>query len=443
VLLPVLRTDETGFEAAFAALQERRNAAQGLAPEQADSVRRSVEDIIAAVRERGDAAVIEYTERFDGCKLAPDGLRVSEKEITEALRAVPEALLDALKLAAERIRAFQEAILLRDPAPLTVGGRTLGLRYRPVDSAGVCVPGASASLASSVLMSIVPAVAAGVGRIVMVTPPGSDGSVSADRLAAARIAGAHEIYRVFGVQALAALAFGTESIPRVDFIAGPGNVYVAAAKKALFGQVGIDMIAGPSEVVILADGRARPAWVAAEMLSQSEHTSGSATLITDSEPLAAAAAQAAEKQLASLAKAADVRRCLSELGAAIIARSLDECAEVTNRIAPEHLVIMTEDPDAVCAQVRHAGAVFLGDYAPVAAGDYVAGPSHCLPTGRTARFSSCLTANAFLKSTSLISYDRAALEEDAEAIARIAEAEGLEAHKRSTEIRSEDEPDGD
>lgn len=436
--LPIWKNCESGFEADIRELERRRLAGQGLGAAGSESVRRSVEEIIEAVRARGDDAVLEYTERFDKCRLTAARMRVSDDEIEEAVRAVPAELLDAFNAAAGRIRRFQEAVLLRDPRPLRDGGRRLALRYRPVASAGICVPGATASLASSVLMSVVPAVVAGVQRIVMVTPPRSDGSVSADRLAAARVAGAGEVYRVGGVQAVAALAFGTQSIPRVDFIAGPGNLYVTAAKKAIFGQVGIDMLAGPSEIVVIADGRARPEWAAAEMLSQAEHAGGSATLLTSDEKLAEAVARAVEEQLAALPGAAELRRGLAELSAIVVTRTLQECVELADRIAPEHLVIMTEDPEAVCAKVQSAGAIFLGDFSPVAAGDYVAGPSHCLPTGRTARFASGLTANTFLRSSSVIRYDRKSLRQDAEVIARIAEAEGLKAHKRSVQRRLKD-----
>ncbi len=390
------------------------------------------------MREHGDEALLEFTERFDGCRFSPEQLRVSEDEVQRALESLPQELLDALRGAAERIRSFQEAVLLRDAKLPPEDGRTLTLRYRPVDSAGLCVPGASASLPSSVLMTVVPAAVAGVGRIVMVTPPGPDGAVSADRLAAAHMAGAHEIYRVSGAQAVAALAFGTESIPAVDFIAGPGNVYVTMAKKALFGQVGIDMLAGPSEVVVIADRTARAQWAAAEMLAQAEHPGGSATLITDHGPLASAVASALGEQFASLHLAGGVRSNLEELGAVIVAPTPEECAALANRLAPEHLVIMMDEPDGVCEMIRNAGAIFLGHCTPVALGDYVAGPSHCLPTGTTARFSGGLTANTFLKGTGIIRYSRDALREDAGTLCRMAEAEGLEAHARSVGIRLED-----
>jgi histidinol dehydrogenase len=394
-----------------------------------------VDEIVRAVRERGDAALIEFTERFDGVRLTARRLRVSEAEVDAAIASLPRDLTRALRTAAARIRRFQKTILLRDPKPLKTGGRTLRLRYLPVDSAGICVPGASASLASSVLATVVPASAGGVKRIAVITPPRRDGTVSPDRLAAARIAGATEIYRVFGAQAVAALAFGTETIRRVDFIAGPGNAYVVAAKKAVFGEVGIDMLAGPSEVAVIADRSAPPDWVAAELLSQAEHNEGTATLITNSARLAERAAAALDEQLGDLPRGREARSCLERLGAAFVARSLNECADLANRLAAEHLVIMTKKPDVLLAQIRHAGAIFIGPCSPVAVGDYIAGPSHCLPTGMTARFSSGLTANHFLKSSSIIRYDRDALAADAEPLCRIAAAEQLEAHARSVRIR--------
>ena len=437
MILPVCNSRDPDFEDKLLALARRRGVAQGLAGAGGDAAAGAVAEIVQAVRQRGDEALIEFTERFDGCRLTPERMRVGPREVDAAVKSLPEDFLDALRAAAERIDRFQQSVLLRDPPPLEEGGRRLALRYRPVDSAGILVPGASASLASSVLMTVVPARVAGVRRIVMVTPPAPDGSVSPDRLAAASIAGADEIYRVFGAQAVAALAWGTETIAPVDFIAGPGSVYVQLAKKAVFGQVGVDMIAGPSEVVVIADATARPQWVAAELLSQAEHRGGGAVLVTTDEAVAKEASRAAEEQVAALPDAAEVRERLSEFGATILARTPQECAEIANRLAPEHLVIMTEAPEELVGSIRHAGAIFLGQHTPVAVGDYVAGPSHCLPTGTTARFSSGLTANDFLKSSSIIRYDRDALAADAEGLCRIAEAEALPAHARSVRTRLE------
>ncbi|MHC4788221.1 MAG: histidinol dehydrogenase [Planctomycetota bacterium] len=435
--LPVWKSDDAEFPARFSGLlrklREGLLAAGSAGPEPPDeSVRRIVED----VRERGDAALLEYTERFDGCRLTPQQLRVRPEELEAALERCPSSLLEALQLAAGRIRAFQQSILQRDPEPTSVGGRTIGVRYRPVDSAGLCVPGATASLASTVLMAGVPAQVAGVARLVMVTAPQPDGSVSDERLAAADIAGVNEVYRVGGAQAVAALAFGTESIPAVDFIAGPGNIFVTLAKKHVFGQVGIEMLPGPSEVVVVADASAPPEFVAADLISQAEHNPGSAILLTDSGQLTEAVQEALRSQLSDLPRGDVTRKCLADYGALILARSIEECVELANRIAPEHLELMLSEPEPALAAVRHAGAIFVGPWTPEPVGDYVAGPSHILPTGTTARFASGLSANDFLKRSSVIRYERSALEADADAVTRMARAEGLDGHARAVERRT-------
>lgn len=427
----ILHASQADFAELLAELEGRRRRGQGFDPE----MKRAVAEIIEAVRSRGDAALLEFTERFDGCRLTPETIRVGDDEIEDAVSSITDELLYALEFAAGRIRRFQQAILLRDPAPLVEEGRELGIRYRPVDSAGLCVPGGTASLASSVLMNAVPAAVAGVARIAMITAPGPDGKVSPDRLAAAHVAGVNEIYRVSGAQGVAALAYGTETIRPVDFIAGPGHPSVQLAKKAVFGQVGVDMIAGPSEVVVLADASASPELVAAELMSQAEHHDGCAILATDDEELARAAAACVNEQLAGHGSSDQVRGHLERYGAAIVVASMQEAIDLINRFAPEHLVIMAQDTEAAAQAVRHAGAIFLGNDTPVAVGDYVAGPSHCLPTGATARFSSGLTANTFLKSTSLVRYDRRALAIDADSLGAIADAEGLEAHARSLSLR--------
>jgi histidinol dehydrogenase len=438
VTSPVWKTAAPEFPSQLSALLKRLSLEEGLraaesrtgeAPEAV--VRRIIED----VRRRGDAALVEYARRFDGCRLTPETLRVSDQEVEAALERCPADLLTAIELAAERIRRFQEATLARQPKPVSDRGRLLRVRCRPVDSAGLCVPGAAASLASTVLMCAVPAKVAGVRRIAMVTPPAADGSVSDDRLAAARVAGVDEVYRISGAQAVAALAYGTQSVPPVDFIAGPGNVYVALAKKLVFGQVGIEALPGPSEVVVIADRTADPSNLAADLISQAEHDPGCSILLSDEEELLEQVRRAIEEQLAGLPRAEAARDCLAAYGALIACRSLAECVELANRIAPEHLEVQTAEPERVAEEIRHAGAIFLGPWSPVAVGDYLAGPSHVLPTGRTARFSSGLSANDFLKRSSLIRYDRQALAEDASALARLARAEGLEGHARSVEAR--------
>ena len=436
--IPFLNTSESEFEDEFNALQERRALAQGMETEKQQSVRETVQSIVDDVRRRGDEAVLEYTERFDDVRLAPDRVRVSGAEIEAAAQATPAPLLGAMEKAAERIQQFQEAILLDDPPPVEDDGLSLRLRYGPVDAAGICVPGGAAPLASTVLMTVIPARVAGVERIVMITKPGHQGTVSPERLAAARIAGVTEIYRVSGAQAVGALAYGTGSIDPVDMIAGPGNEYVTMAKKAVFGTVGIDMLAGPSEVAVMADNGAPAAWVAAELLAQAEHHLGSAILVTDSETLAREAAERLEEQLPDLPRREEAENCLMELGALIVTNDREECARIVDRIAPEHLVIMTRDAEDDARNIRHAGAIFLGNYTPVAAGDYIAGPSHCLPTGCTARFAGGLTANHFLKNSSLVRMSRGALSADADAICRLAEAEQLAAHARSVRTRLKD-----
>lgn len=441
--LRVWKTAAPEFRESFSSLRRRLSLSEGLraAGESAkepplEAVRRMIDD----VRARGDAALLDYSKKFDRCTLTADRLRVSSDEIACAVERCPADLLDALKLAALRICAFQKSILLRDPEPLAFAGRFIGVRYRPVDSAGIYVPGGTASLASTVLMAGVPAKVAGVARLVMVTPPRPDGTVSDDRLAAAHIAGVDEVYRIGSAWAIAALAYGTQSVAAVDMVAGPGNIYVTLAKKEVFGQVGIEMLPGPSEIVVIADASADAAFVAADMLSQAEHDPGSAILLTNDAPLAEAVLTALEEQLASLPRSKQTRTCLEKYGALIVAGSLAECADLANELAPEHLELMTQDADGLSQRIRHAGAIFLGPWSPEPVGDYVAGPSHILPTAGTARFSSGLSANDFLKRSSIIRYERDALAEDARAIETIARAEALEGHARAVEVRTRRTP---
>jgi histidinol dehydrogenase len=441
--LRVWKTSAPEFRESFSSLRRRLSLSEGLraAGESAkESPLEAVRRMIGDVRARGDAALLDYTKKFDRCTLTADRLRVSSDEIARAVARCPADLLDALKLSALRICSFQESILLRDPEPLAFAGRTIGVRYRPVDSAGIYVPGGKASLASTVLMAAVPARVAGVTRVVMATPPGPDGTVSDDRLAAAHVAGVDEVYRIGSAWAIAALAYGTQSVAAVDMVAGPGNIYVTLAKKEVFGQVGIEMLPGPSEIVVIADASADAAFVAADMLSQAEHDPGSAILLTNDAPLAKAVLAALEEQLASLPRSRQARTCLEEYGAVIVAGSLAECADLANELAPEHLELMTQDADRLSQRIRHAGAIFLGPWSPEPVGDYVAGPSHILPTAGTARFSSGLSANDFLKRSSIIRYERSALVEDARAIETIARAEGLEGHARAVEVRTRRTP---
>jgi histidinol dehydrogenase len=423
-----LSTAESGFAADFERLL-------GLAREAEEDVDAAVAAIIADVRARGDAAVLDYTARWDRLTLTAATLRMSADEIDAAASGASAAALAALGVAADRIRAFHEKQL---PGPIDftdAAGVRLGLRWTAVDAAGIYVPGGTASYPSSVLMNAIPAVVAGVQRIAMVVPT-PDGALNPLVFAAARLAGVTEIYRIGGAQAVAALAYGTETIRPVDKITGPGNAYVAAAKRRVFGQVGIDMIAGPSEILVVADGDNDPAWIAADLLSQAEHdASAQAVLITDDAGFADAVARAIETELAGSLREGTARASWEAYGAIIVVRSLDEAPALVDAIAPEHLELAVADPEALAARVRHAGAIFLGRHTPEAIGDYVAGPNHVLPTSRTARFASGLGVMDFMKRTTLVQCSAEALSEIGPAAVTLAEAEGLPAHARSVAIR--------
>lgn len=394
---------------------------------------RSARAVIREVRARGDAAVREYAARFDGWE--GGDLLVSEAEIAEAERAVPEKLRRALERAAENIRAFHR-LQKREGFEHSRGGATVGQIVRPVDRAGIYVPGGTAAYPSTVLMNAVPAKIAGVGEIVMVTPPGKTGAIKPEVLVAAKIAGVDKIFRIGGAQAVAALACGTESVPRVDVITGPGNVYVAAAKKVAFGEVGIDMIAGPSEILIVADGGANAEWVAADMLSQAEHDRlASAVLVTDSMELALAADAELDRQTALLPRREIAETSLRTRGKIIVTRDLGEAVELSNALAPEHLELAVDSPFDLLEKVRHAGSVFLGYHTPEPLGDYYAGTNHTLPTGGTARYSSPLGVEHFMKTVQYIRYDENALAAAAEDVMMLAECEGLSAHARSVGAR--------
>jgi len=423
-----LSTAGPDFAAAFQALlnEARETTAQVDAP---------VAAIIADVRSRGDAAVCDYTRQFDRLDLDPASMRIGPAEIAAARARIPPDLAAALDLAAERIETFHRAQLpadleLRDPA-----GLHLGMRWSPLDSVGLYVPGGKAAYPSSVLMNALPAVVAGVGRIAMAVPcPG--GAVNDLVLAAAARAGVTEIYRVGGAQAVAALAYGTETIAPVDRIVGPGNAYVAEAKRQVFGRVGIDSIAGPSEVVVLADGAQDPAHVAMDLLAQAEHDEAAQSILITIDPaFADAVASAVDAALADLPRAPIAGASWREHGCIITVRTWDEAADLVNALAPEHLQIMVPEPRALFARIRHAGAAFLGPSCPEAVGDYVAGPNHVLPTGRTARFASGLSVFDFLKRTTWVDADAAALRRVGPAAVALAEAEGLTAHARSISLR--------
>ena len=407
----------------------------GAKREAAADVGAAVAKIIADVVARGDEALFELTRRFDRFEVNAANLRVTAKEIADAKASVPAATLKALHVAAERIESFHARQRPKDDQYTDAQGVTLGLRWTPVDAAGLYVPGGLAAYPSSVLMNAIPARIAGVGRLVVATPaPG--GKLNPLVLAAADLAGVHEIYRVGGAQAIAALAYGTKSILAVDKIVGPGNAYVAAAKRHVFGQVGIDSIAGPSEVLIVADKANDPAWIAADLLAQAEHDEAAQSiLIANDEAFARAVAAEVDRQLAALPRQAIARASWQNHGAIILVKDFSSTPALVDCIAPEHLQLCLADPKPIADRVRHAGAIFLGAHTPEAIGDYVGGPNHVLPTSRSARFSSGLGVVDFMKRTTILGCTREALAALGESAATLADAEGLDAHARSIRIR--------
>ncbi len=401
-----------------------------------------VETICRDVQQRGLAAVFEYTEKLDRKPLTAETLRVSPQELDAAHAAADPEFLATIRRIRDNIREFQTAVLPRDISvvrePGSGGGRVeLRQRYLPLKRIGICVPGGAAAYPSTLLMTAVPAQTAGVKEIVVVVPPTDFGGYNVDLLAACREIGVTEVYRIGGAQGVAALAYGVEGIPRVDKIVGPGNLFVALAKRHVFGEVDIDSIAGPSEVIVLADETARPEFVAADLISQAEHSPGSGVLITWHAPLIDAVKRTLETQLSRLERGDLARVSLEAYGALILARDADEAARLTDELAPEHLHISTADPEAMLARVQNAGAIFLGHYTPVALGDYLAGPSHVLPTGGTARFANGLSAIDFLKRSSVIGYDRAALTAAKADLKLMTDKEGLTAHFASAAVRLE------
>ncbi len=423
-----LSTRDADFEARFTALL-------GMKREDSPDVDAAVAAIIEEVRTRGDAAVIELTARFDRLALAPEGLAFTEAEIDAEIAKVSAEERAALELAAERIRAYHRRQMPADAMWQDITGATLGWRFTPVSAAGLYVPGGLASYPSSVLMNAIPAKVAGVERLVVACPtPG--GAVNPLVLLAARLAGVDTVYRIGGAQAIAALAYGTATISPVDKITGPGNAYVAAAKRRVFGKVGIDMIAGPSEILVIADGPQNPDWIALDLMSQAEHdASAQAILVTPDESLARAVVAAVEARLETLARREIAGASWRDFGAVIVTRSLSEAAALSNRVAPEHLELCVDDPDGLAEEITHAGAIFLGAYTPEAIGDYVGGPNHVLPTARSARFSSGLSVFDFLKRTTLAKMTPAALKAIGPAAATLARSESLEAHGLSVLAR--------
>ena len=400
----------------------------------------AVAEIIETVKKGGDEALFSYTEKFDHCKMDAAHIHVTREEIDEAYQKVDADFVEVMKKSAANIRVFHEKQLRNswfDPKP---DGTILGMKILPIAIAGVYVPGGKAAYPSSVLMNVLPAKVAGVERIIMTTPPGADGKVNPGTLVAAHIAGVDEIYKVGGAQAIAAMAFGTQSIPKVDKITGPGNIFVALAKKACFGYVSIDSIAGPSEILVIADETANPRYVAADLLSQAEHDElASAILITTSKTLADQVSVEVDRFVANLSRREIIEKSLNNYGYILLVDSLDEAADTANEIASEHLEILTKDPFAMMTKIRNAGAIFLGEYSSEPLGDYFAGPNHVLPTNGTARFFSPLNVDDFLKKTSIISYSRPALEKIHQDIECFAENEGLTAHANSIRVRFEKE----
>ncbi len=427
--MPVfLDTKDADFAPAFAALLAAKR-------EDSPDVDDTVAAIIADVRARGDAAVIELTAKFDRLELTPETLAFTPGEIAAAIETVPAKEREALELAAERIRAYHVRQMPEDARWTDPEGATLGWRWSPVSAAGLYVPGGLASYPSSVLMNAVPAKVAGVGRLAVAVPT-PDGQVNPLVLLAAHLAGVDEIYRIGGAQAIAALAYGTDTIQPVDKITGPGNAFVAAAKRRVFGKVGIDMIAGPSEILVIADKDNDPDWIALDLMSQAEHDeSAQSLLITDDAAFGQQVAAAVDKRLETLERRAIAGASWRDFGAVITVRDLDEAAALSNRIAPEHLELCVADPEGLAEKCVHAGAIFLGQYTPEAIGDYVGGPNHVLPTARSARFSSGLSVMDFLKRTTLARMTPEALRAIGPSAEQLAQSESLEAHGLSVRAR--------
>ncbi|QLC22391.1 histidinol dehydrogenase [Parasphingopyxis sp. CP4] len=423
-----LSTADSDFETRFTALVEAGRGTEA-------DVSRDVAAIIADVHERGDAAVADFTVKFDGFDPASLDLEIAKEQGCMALDGLDPSLRDSLTLAASRIRAFHEKQKPEDSETIDADGIRMGSRWSAVETAGLYVPGGRAAYPSSLLMNAIPALVAGVENIVMVTPtPG--GEINPLILAAAEIAGIHRIFRIGGAQAVAALAYGTDTIPRADVVVGPGNAWVAEAKRQLYGTVGIDMVAGPSEIVIIADHDNDPEWIAADLLSQAEHDPTSQSILfTDNASLADAVAETVDQQLAELATAETARASWDANGAIIQVDKLDDAVALSDRLAPEHLELAVSNPDALFAKVRHAGSVFLGRLTPEAIGDYVGGPNHVLPTGRRARFSSGLSVLDFMKRTSFLECGAEGLAAIGPAAVALADAEGLPAHAQSVTKR--------
>ncbi len=408
-------------------------------PNNYSAYEKTVSEIIDRVRREGDRALFDYTLKFDGFALQPENIRVTKEEIAAAYEQLDEQLIRVIRRSAENIRAFHARQLRNSWFDAKEDGTILGMKITAIEKAGVYVPGGKAAYPSSVLMNIIPAKVAGVSEIIMTTPPGPDGRVDPGTLVAADIAGVDAIYRAGGAQAIAAMAFGTASVPKVDKITGPGNIFVALAKKAVYGYVSIDSIAGPSEILVLADETANPRYIAADLLSQAEHDElASAILITTSEKLAEEVSRQVDLFLGKLSRKEILQKSLDNYGYILLAENMREALDAVNEIASEHLEILTSNPFETMTKVRNAGAIFLGEYASEPLGDYFAGPNHILPTNGTAKFFSPVNVDDFIKKTSIISYSREALEKVYGDVALFAESEGLTAHANSVKVRFED-----
>jgi len=425
--MKLIRTKDIAFAPLLSRILERGRGGS------ADVVEDTVKDIIRDVRKNKDRALIKYTRRFDRVDIS-GRIEVKKADLRGAAGDIPKNDLLLMKLAAKRIEAFHRRQCQSSWFVREKNGITLGQKITPLEKVGIYVPGGKASYPTSVLMNAIPARIAGVDEIVMATPP-SKQDINPYVLAAAYLGGVTRVYRIGGAQAIAALAFGTETIPKADKIVGPGNIFVTLAKKEIFGYAGIDMLAGPSEVLIIADEHANSSFVASDLLSQAEHSPGISILVTCSESLATKVNKDLIKQLRGIKRCADTKKYLDKYGVIIVTKGIDECIEITNTLAPEHLQIMTQKPRTVLSKIKHAGAIFLGAYTPVAVGDYIAGPSHVLPTSGTARFSSGLSVNDFLKRSSVITFSKSALKNVYKDLVEISRVEGLDAHTKSVQIR--------
>lgn len=408
-------------------------------PNQYEAYADTVAGIIEDVRENGDKALFSYTKKFDKVDINKNNVRVSQEEIDEAYKNVDQNIIEIIRKAKKNIEDFHNKQKQNSWFDASKPGIIVGQRVTPIEKAGIYVPGGTAAYPSTVLMDVIPAMVAGVERIVIITPPDKDGKIFSGTLVAANELGVTEIYKAGGAQAIAALAFGTESIPKVDKIVGPGNIYVALAKKAVFGHVSIDSIAGPSEILVLADDTANPRFIAADLLSQAEHDElASSILVTDSRELAEKVAKEVDILLENLSRKDIIKKSLDSYGYLLVAKDMDDAIDVTNEIATEHLEIMTKDPFMVMTKIKNAGAIFIGEYSSEPLGDYMAGPNHTLPTNGTAKFFSPLSVDDFIKKSSIISYSKEALEDIHSDIEVFAKSEGLTAHAKSIEVRFED-----